>query len=99
MAHALKPIEKRYFQRIPADIKGSVTGDGAFVACSIDNLTDCGAKVRLLVEPGYLQITEGSEIHLNIPNFDQLCGQVVWIDESDLGILFNESHPVTAYLQ
>ena len=25
--------------------------------------------------------------------------EVVWIDESDLGILFNESHPVTAYLQ
>ena len=98
MAHALKLAEKRYFQRIPADIKASLTGDGAFVACAISNVTDVGAKVRLLVEPGYLQIAKGSEICLNIPNFDQLCGSVIWIEDGYLGILFHESHPVTAYM-
>ncbi len=98
MIAILEPTEKRSAQRIPTDVRASVTGDGAFVACAIRNVADDGAKVKLLAHPAHLYLEEGTEVYLNVPAFSALCGRVIWIDEDYLGIQFNEPHQVTAHM-
>lgn len=98
MILALEPTEKREFQRIPMDVKSSITGDGVFIASIICNIADHGAKIKLLAEPDYLHITDDTEISLNIPKFGELSGRVTWINDDYLGIQFDDSHQVTTHL-
>ncbi len=98
MIKALEPQEKREFQRIPMDVRASVTGEGAFIACSIRNVADDGAKVMLLAKCEHLHIAEGSDICLNVPKYDELCGRVIWVHDEYLGIQFDEHHTMNALL-
>jgi|SaaInl4_135m_RNA_FD_contig_21_3619682_length_838_multi_3_in_0_out_0_1 hypothetical protein len=98
MTSVFSSTEKRDFQRIPVDARASITGDGTFIACTISNVADDGAKVRLLVEPDNLRIAKGAEVSLNIPKYEDFSGRVIWIEDGYMGIQFDESQHVAPSL-
>ena len=92
MENSWTGTDRRQFERHPLMLEASVTIGAESFTVLIFDISAGGAKVQLIA-PG-----EGAEIALpktavlDIPDYGDYQGDIVWIDGDFIGIDFHESH-------
>lgn len=92
MENSWTGTEKRQFDRHPLMLEAQVTIGGESFAAVIFNISAAGAKVRLKDAGNAAETAAPKTAVLDIPDFGDCEGDIVWTDDDFIGIDFHEDH-------
>ncbi|MCH7937921.1 MAG: PilZ domain-containing protein [Proteobacteria bacterium] len=92
MENSWTETDRRQFERHPLMIEAQVTIGGKAFAAVIFDISAGGAKLQLKDAGNAAEIAAPKSVVLDIPDYGDYEGDVVWTDDDFIGIDFHESH-------
>ncbi len=90
--------ERRKLERFPILLEATVLVDDEVINCVIYVISAGGATVQLKGTEIHLEDDQVKLIRLNIPEFGDFDGEIVWTDDEYIGIKFHDSHKTVVKL-
>ncbi len=84
--------DRRQHERYPLMLEAAVTIGGDSFAAVIFDISGGGAKVRLKEAGSAVENAMSKTVVLNIPEYGDFEGDIIWIDDDYIGIHFHENH-------
>ena len=84
--------DRRQFERHPLMLDAKVTIGNESFAVLIFDISAGGAKLQSMDAGKVAEITPPKTAVLDIPDYGDYEGDIVWVDENFIGINFRESH-------
>lgn len=92
MENSWTGTDRRRFERHPLMLEAQVTIEGESFAAVIFDISAGGAKVRLKDAGNAAENAAPKTAVLDIPDFGDYEGDIVWTDDDFIGIDFHEDH-------
>ena len=90
--------ERRQHERYPLMLEAAVTIGGETFAAVIWDISAGGAKVQLRDAGNAAENAMPKTAILDIPEYEDFKGDIIWTDDDFIGINFHENHKTTVKL-
>jgi len=84
--------DRRQHERYPLMLESAVTIGGESFAAVIFDISGGGAKVQLKDAGNAAENAMPKTVVLDIPEYGDYEGDIIWVDDDYIGILFHENH-------